>query len=872
MTEPDPPQRTITDGAAFADGAPSEIDAAPAQLDDAPPQLGGAAPEIDGASATLDGASATLDGASENASESTPQTRLANTQPPAAPLDPPAQPPARPPLPPAPPAPEPLPPLNPPGKPRLKRLRFLAIVVAALLLGLVSFVFGMFIAVASDLPSLTRFSQYKDARSSVLLDDRGRQLGIVSQQNRVIVTASQIPQIVKEAVISIEDRRFRTNSGVDIRGIARAFIQDILHKGTVQGASTVEQQFIKIVLQAQSHRTIFEKLRESALAYQLSHKWSKEKILTAYLNTIYFGNGAYGIESAAQTYFGQDVNHLECGTQGHQLCVEQMQPWEAALLAGVIASPSTFDPAAHPVAARARRDVVLRDMFQQGYITRPVYEESIAQALPAPKDIQPPRQQTTEGVQAAYFTNWVQQQVVERYGAPRAFDGGLRITTTLDLDLQRAAEQAIGNYLGYAGGPTASLVAIENSTGEVRAMVGGRDYNESSFNLATNGERQPGSSFKAFDLAAALEDGISPESTWTSKQKTFYVPTPRGPEKFVVHNDEGSYTGENTLTGATAYSDNSIYAEVGLKVGTKRIAQVAHAMGITTPLSTNPAMTIGGLTVGVTPLDMAHAYETIAHGGSRVTGTLAEDYGPVSIQQVDAGAGTLPDGAHRDFDHVQTKRVLPPSVAATETSMLETVVQYGTGRAAAIGTFAAGKTGTTTNYGDAWFVGWDSKYTVAVWVGFPNGLVPMTNDFNGGPVLGGTFPALIWHDFMTSALTIDKNRSEEAASKKANGTSTTSNTGAGAGEGSGSTAGHSSAPNGGGGQGTSPPAAGTRQAPAKSRPTEAVHSTPPESSAAHAAPEAQSHAEPAPAPSKAPSASPPATSPAPPTGGVSPGG
>ncbi len=365
--------------------------------------------------------------------------------------------------------------------------------------------FGIFISVASDLPSLTRFSQLKDAQSSVLLDDLGHPIGIVSQQNRVIVTPAQIPQIVKEAVISIEDKRFRTNGGVDVRGIARAFTQDILHKGTVQGASTIEQQFIKNALQAQSHRTIFEKLREVALAYQLSHKWSKEKILTAYLNTIYFGNGAYGIESAAQTYFGHEVNHLACGTPTHALCVEQLKPWEAALLAGVIQNPSGYDPANHPVAARARRDVVLGQMLAQGYIERPVYEESIKQALPAAKDIQAPREQTIEGVDSGYFTSWVQQQIIERYGAPRAFDGGLRITTTLDLELQRVAEHAVNSYLENPSGPTASLVAIENSTGEVRAMVGGRDYSTTPFNLATNGERQPGSSFKAFDLAAALE-------------------------------------------------------------------------------------------------------------------------------------------------------------------------------------------------------------------------------------------------------------------------------------------------------------------------------------------------------------------------------
>jgi penicillin-binding protein 1A len=649
---------------------------------------------------------------------------------------------------------------------RLKRLRLVAILCAVLVLGLISFVFGMFVSVASDLPSLTRFSQYKDEQSSYLYDDLGRPIGVLSEQNRVIVTPEQIPRIVKDAVISIEDKRFATNSGIDLRGIARAFVDDIEHKGAAQGASTIEEQFIKNALQAQSHRTIFEKMREAALAYQLSHKWSKEKIITAYLNTIYFGNGAYGIEAAAQTYFGQEVNHLGCGTPGHELCVQQLKPWEAALLAGIIQSPTEYDPTTHQLAARDRRDVVLYQMFQQGYITHSMYEQSIEQALPAPAEVQAPQEQAIEGVDVGYFTSWVQQQIIERYGAPRAFDGGLRIKTTLNLELQRAAEQAVNDYLSNPEGPSAALVAIENSTGEVRAMVGGRNYDESPFNLATQGERQPGSSFKAFDLAGALEAGISPDSVWPSKEKEFIVPNSGGKERFVVHNDEGAYAGEDTLTGATAYSDNSIYAEVGLDVGTKRIARLAHEMGITTPVSTNPAMTIGGLTVGVTPLDMAHAYETIAHGGERVSGTLVEDDQPVGIQEVEAGNDPLQDGARVDKNTVVTKRVLPAWVAATETSMLETVLQYGTGKAAAIGQFAAGKTGTTSNYGDAWFVGWDSKYTVAVWVGFPNKLVSMSSDFNGGPVLGGTFPALIWHEFMTSTLQIEQERSEHAATGK----------------------------------------------------------------------------------------------------------
>jgi penicillin-binding protein 1A len=735
-------------------------------------------------------------------------------------------------------------------KPRLKRLRLAAILFAVALLGLVSFVFGLFISVASDLPSLERFSQIKDAQSSQLLDDFGHPIGVLSQQNRVILTPGEIPQIVKEAVISIEDKRFYSNSGIDVRGIARAFVQDVLHKGNVQGASTIEQQLIKNFLQAQSHRTIFEKLKEAALAYQLAHKWSKDKIVTAYLNTVYFGNGAYGIEAAAQTYFGHDVNHEGCGMPGHELCVEQLQPWEAALLAGIIQNPSAYDPTTHPTDATERRNTVLRQMLEQGYLTKVVYDESIKQALPAPHQVQAPEVPKVEGVDAGYFTSWVRQQVVERYGAARAFEGGLKIRTTLDLGLQQAAEQAVNNYLAYPGGPTASLVAIENSTGEVRAMVGGRDYNTSAFNLATQGERQPGSSFKAFDLAAALQDGVSPDSVWSSKVKTFVVPKTHGTEKFVVHNDENNYTGSNTLTGATAFSDNSIYAEVGLKVGTHKIALLAHRMGITTPLSTNPAMTIGGLTVGVTPLDMAHAYETLAHGGDRVSGSMALADEPVGIQEVDAGGRTLPSGQHREVNRVHLRRVLPAPVAQTETSMLETVIQYGTGKAAAIGQFAAGKTGTTSNFGDAWFVGWNAKYTVAVWVGYPDRLVPMEHDFNGGPVMGGTFPALIWHDFLTSALQIDKTREDEAAAKhKVSGgaggesgvsseesTTSTPSSGTGnggSGEGSGSHASKPAAPSSGkgqsepaapsgGGEGSAGPSAPAREAPAAPAPTPAA--------------------------------------------------
>ncbi len=500
------------------------------------------------------------------------------------------------------------------GRSRMKKLRFFSIFLALALLGLVSFAFGMFMAVASDLPHLEAKYRQDNARNSVLLDDRGTQIGMLSDHDQVLVTQRQIPPVVREAVIAIEDKRFMTNSGIDLRSLARAAVADVLHGSAVQGASTIEQQFVKNALPgAQEHRTVVEKLREATLAFWLAHHWSKLKILTEYLNTIYFGNGAYGIEAAAQTYFGQEAGHQGCGLPARPLCVQELTPWEAALLAGIIQSPTEYNPVDDPRAARLRRNVVLGQMFQQGYLDRAQYEEGTIQPLPTPQSIAPPEQPLVDGIDTGYFDDWVGQQVVARYGPERAYYGGLRVRTTLDLGLQRAAEQAVDGYLPGPEGPTAALVAIENSTGKVRAMVGGRGYDESPFNLATEGERQPGSSFKAFDLAAALEDGISPDSVWASKEKTFRVP--HSSEVFTVHNDENAYAGSDTLTGATAYSDNSIYAEVGLQVGTKRIASLAHRMGITTPISTNPAMTIGGLKTGVTPIDMAHAYETIAHGG-----------------------------------------------------------------------------------------------------------------------------------------------------------------------------------------------------------------------------------------------------------------
>jgi penicillin-binding protein 1A len=635
---------------------------------------------------------------------------------------------------------------DPPRKrPRVRKLRLLVVLVPLMLLAIVSTVFGMMMAVASDLPALENRKEYQDARNSVLYDYTGkRSLGVLTNnQSRVLVTFGQISPNMRNAIIAIEDRRFYTNSGVDIRGIGRAFVQDVVQKRAVQGGSTITQQFVKNALRAQNQRTLFQKLREAALAYHLTRKWSKPKILTQYLNSIYFGNGAYGVESAARTYFGE--SHPGCGTR-ERPCASVLRPEEAALLAGVVANPSGYDPVAHPVAARHRRDLVLRRMFEQGRLGRLQYFNARQEALPGPPD--PPTVRT----KAPYFTTWVRQQLVDRFGARRAFEGGLKITTTLDGDLQNTAERTVQRYFSNPNGPTAALVALDNDTGEVRAMVGGRDYNTRPFNLATQGLRQPGSAIKPFILAEALRRGISPASVWPSRKRVFNVPG--GSDKFTVNNFENSYSGTNTLAGALTASDNSIFAAVGLQVGTKRIARLTRQMGIRTPVSSNPAMTLGGLKQGVTPLDMAHAYETFAANGLRVYGTLGSSkQGPVGIRAV----STLPEAGRKPVvlarNDLRRRRVLAKETAQTAVGIMQTVVSRGTGKRAALadGTFAAGKTGTTENSGDAWFVGFTDRLTVAVWVGYPDKLKPMLTEFAGRPVEGGTFPALIWHDFMTGA-------------------------------------------------------------------------------------------------------------------------
>src|SRR5215217_1552849 len=484
------------------------------------------------------------------------------------------------------------------GRVRIRKLRVFGVLLGLGVLAVVSTLFGMMMAVTSDLPAL----ELPSGRNSMLQDRNGKSLGMLTgNQKRIFLRSDEIAPVMKQAIIAIEDRRFYTNAGIDLRGIARALYADIRAQKAVQGGSTITMQFVKNSLAAQGERTVLQKLREAALAYQITRKWSKERILRNYLNTIYFGNGAYGIEAAARTYFG--LAHPGCG-EPEQRCAQLLTPEEAALIAGMVASPSGYDPLAHREAAGRRRALVLQRMVEQGFITPAQQQEALETSLPTSKDIRPPVEDTAY----PYFTSWIKQQVVDKLGggqagARRAFEGGLTVQTTLDSRLQEAAEQAVETWLPWEEGPRASLVAIKNETGEVLAMVGGDDYATSPFNLATQGQRQPGSAFKPFVLAQALDSGVSPDSTWASRKMSHCVTRKKGKcvEEFEVNNYEDAYAGVRTLRSATTYSDNSVYAQVGIQAGTRKIAALARRMGIRTPVSHNLAMILGGLRQGVTP-------------------------------------------------------------------------------------------------------------------------------------------------------------------------------------------------------------------------------------------------------------------------------
>jgi penicillin-binding protein 1A len=614
-----------------------------------------------------------------------------------------------------------------PAKPRrrIRKLRLLTLLLLLFLLSIAAFTFGMITAVAGELPALDPARLQKQEADGYIYagTPSKRVLAVLrGSESRIIVPSDRISNRMKLAIVAVEDKRFYEHGGVDVHAILRALWADVRNEKVVEGGSTITQQFIKNTY-LHNERSIGRKLKEAALAWQLSQRWSKDRILTAYLNTIYFGNGAYGVEQASRTYFHHSADKLNWA--------------EAAMLAGIPSDPTQFDPVANPKAAHDRRELVLRDLYEQGYITHHDFVRANRRPLPRPEDVRLPGKQGP----APYFTNYVKQQLVDRYGSGRVFGGGLRVHTTIDLNVQRMARRAITKWLPDPHGPSAALVAIDPRNGKVLAMIGGNSYRKSQFNLAVQGERQPGSSFKPFVLATALKQGISPDSEFTSGP----VQIPLGDKVWYVHNYEGEDLGRINLAAATEFSDNTVFAQLTQVVGPAAIVQTAKSLGIQSPLQNYFAIGLGA--EAVNPLEMARAFSAFANGGHRIDGSAFGNR-PRAISLIQNDQKKVVD------DNLPVRRQeLTANTAAIVTSLLQNVVKGGTGTKAALpDREVAGKTGTTENYGDAWFVGFTPQLVAAVWVGYPNVLRPMLTEYNGGPVAGGTYPALIWKAFMEQAL------------------------------------------------------------------------------------------------------------------------
>jgi penicillin-binding protein 1A len=613
-----------------------------------------------------------------------------------------------------------------PPKPRrrIRKLRLLALLGVLALLSSIAFTFGFVTALAAEVPKLDPRYRVDAERDGYVYANDGKTILAVlrGKESRVLLEPDQIAPLMRHAIVAIEDRRFHEHDGVDLRGIARAAWEDVTNTSVVQGGSTITQQFVKNAI-VEDDRTISRKVKEAALAWQLEQQWDKDEILTAYLNTIYFGNGAYGVQQASLTYFGHGASELSLP--------------EAALLAGIPKDPSRYDPVSSPRQARARRNLILSLLVEQGKISPRDALAASAAPLPHPRDIRSPSVNTPV---APYFANYVKQQLIDRYGAKKVFGGGYRVTTTIDLRLQRLARRAISEWLGDIDGPTAALVAIDPRDGSVLAMVGGENFRESEFNLAAQAQRQPGSAFKPFVLAAALQSGIAPGSTFQSKPLFISL----GDRVWPVRNYENAYLGSTTLDTATVHSDNSVYAQLTQIVGPKAIVKTAHALGVQSPLDEYFAIGLGA--EAVNPLEITRAFASFPTNGLRLDGSIFGNV-PRAIASVER------PGREAEQNEVVPKRVLRRTTAMTINSILQRVVDAGTGRRAALSDrAAAGKTGTTENYGDAWFVGYTPQLVTAVWVGDPDTLTPMETEFGGDPVAGGTFPALIWKSFTEAAV------------------------------------------------------------------------------------------------------------------------
>jgi penicillin-binding protein 1A len=565
-------------------------------------------------------------------------------------------------------------------------------------------------------------------QNSFLYAADGSLLGsIPAERNRQPVTVDQMSPWIRKATIAIEDRRFFEHGGVDVEGIARAAVTDLKAGRIVEGGSTITQQLVRN-LYISRERTVQRKLKEACLATKLEQRETKPWILTTYLNQIYYGNQAYGIEAASQTYFSKPSRELKLR--------------DAALLAGLTQAPSLFNPFTAPARARARRADVLRAMRDTGVITQRRYARVAKSGLGlVPGELY-------SQIREPYFFGYVRDKLIETYGAGRVRAGGLRVYTTILPRYQRLAEDAIRSTLTEPADPAAALVSISPRTGAIRAMaavVPNRPKNQ--FNLVSQARRQPGSTFKTFVLAAAIEMGINPDSTYYDSEPFVYKIHPVGSCEddswWCVSTYANDYYGWSSIRSATIRSDNTVYAQLTLDVTPGKVADVARRMGVRSQLDAGGSVvpSIGLGSVAVSPLDLASGYATIAAGG-----VYAE---PMAIRKV-----VLPDGREdkqAGWGVPNRRRAISEGTAAMITRILEQNMQSGTGTRAAFGRPAAGKTGTNEEHKDAWFAGYTPDLATTTWLGYTRAEIPMES-VHGIAVAGGTFPAEIWRLFMEPAL------------------------------------------------------------------------------------------------------------------------
>jgi penicillin-binding protein 1A len=617
----------------------------------------------------------------------------------------------------------------------LRRWWWVLVVVPAaamlLLLGTLVYVYSQL-----DLPETP-----PPLQTTYIYDSDGNQIATLhAGVDRTIIPLREMPKALRNAVIAVEDQDFYEHGGIDPIGIVRAAWTDLVAGEVVQGGSTITQQVVKTVYAGEYRtdpetgqevyvvppRTIGQKVREGLLAIKVEQSFTKDEILATYLNTVYFGRGAYGVQAAAQTYYQKDARELTIA--------------ESAMLAGLVQSPGTYDPVLYADgAATGRRDYVLDRMVAEGYLDAARGEQVRAEPV---RTNEIPEFGVRFPGKLGYFLDYTRRALIEEKGEAKVFGGGLAVTTTLDMDLQRAAEQAVATRLPAEEDPDAALVAIDPRSGAVLAMYGGENFNQDQVNLATGAGgtgRQAGSAFKPFTLVAALERGYALSKYW-SGPSSIEIDDPlcyTNGEPWEVGNASDSESGTFTLLSATTHSVNTVYAQVVSAVGPQAVVDVAERMGIRSDLQPVCSITLG--TQEVSPLDMTTAYATLAAHGIR------HDATPL-LEVVD------PNGSTDELDPTG-ERVLDANDADLATSALETVVSSGTGTNARLfDRPAAGKTGTNQEYRDAWFCGYTPQLAACVWVGFAEGQIPLVNIEGYSAVFGGTIPALIWHDFMTEAL------------------------------------------------------------------------------------------------------------------------